>query len=107
PRPFSTALPAPRAPFGLIAMLGVLATGMIVAACGGSSSSSTKPAAPTRSDSAMAFSRCMREHGVKDFPNPEISNGRATLRVKTGGARAGPDNTPHHGAPQEPHDQPT
>jgi hypothetical protein len=27
----------------------------------------------------------MREHGVRDFPNPEISNGRATLRVKTGG----------------------
>jgi hypothetical protein len=64
---------------------GLIATGLIVAACGGSSPSSAKPAASTRSDSALAFSRCMREHGVKEFPNPEISDGQATLRVKNGG----------------------
>jgi hypothetical protein len=34
----------------------------------------------------------MREHGIKNFPNPEISGNRISLRVRsgTGGVEAGP-----------------
>lgn len=31
---------------------------------------------------ALAFSRCMREHGVKDFPDPQFSGGKASLQIR-------------------------
>jgi len=68
------------APF--VAMV-VIVSGLALAACGGSST--PKSSAATAADKALSFSRCMREHGVKGFPNPEVSGGRVSLRVKTGG----------------------
>ncbi|MGO9319447.1 MAG: hypothetical protein ACLQBY_01400 [Solirubrobacteraceae bacterium] len=68
-----------------IAVLGAIAAVLVLAACGGSSSPSPKSAAAKAADNALSFSKCMREHGVKDFPNPEISGGRVSLRVKAGG----------------------
>ena len=50
-----------------LALLGLLAT-----ACGGGPS----PAAgggPTRAQAALAYARCMRAHGVPDFPDPDSS----------------------------------
>jgi len=50
-----------------------LLAGLVLSACG---SSSPSGGASNPADRALAFSRCMREHGVKGFPNPEVS-GRA------------------------------
>jgi len=68
-----------------LAVLCAAVASLALAACGGSSSSG-KPAAATGADNALKFSQCMREHGVKNFPNPEIiSGGRVHLSVKSGG----------------------
>lgn len=58
--------------------LALIVAGLLLAACGGSSSPSNSGSAASAADSALAFSRCMREHGVKDFPNPETGPGGAT-----------------------------
>src|SRR6266487_2633956 len=48
-----------------------------------SSSGSTKP-------SALAYSQCMRAHGIKDFPDPDASG---DIRLEAGpGSDLGPDN---------------
>ncbi len=74
-----------------LAALGFSAAAVLLAACGGSSAS-PKPSAAGAADNALKFSRCMREHGVKNFPNPEVSGGRVSLRVKAGpgGVEASP-----------------
>ena len=41
-----------------------------IAACG---SSSNKPPANSRAASAVAYSQCMRQHGVSNFPDPTTS----------------------------------
>jgi hypothetical protein len=70
----------------LLAASSTLAAAFILAACGGSSSSPPKAAAATAADNALKFARCMREHGVKSFPDPEISGGtvRFELRQRAG-----------------------
>jgi hypothetical protein len=55
-----------------------LLSGMLVAGCGGGSGSPTGGAsasAPAASaiESGVAFSRCIRSHGVPDFPDPKVS----------------------------------
>jgi hypothetical protein len=49
------------------------ATGLVLlaAACGGSSAPSTGAQSPT--SQPLAFSRCMRAHGVTSFPDPDTS----------------------------------
>lgn len=67
-----------------LAALALLAAGLILAACGGSSSPSGSAASPA--ESALKFSRCMREHGVKNFPDPETTaNGATKLQFKAEG----------------------
>lgn len=66
-----------------LALAGVVALSLLVSACGGApgnqvahattttrSSSSTNSAASSRLSGALAFSRCMRSHGVPNFPDP-------------------------------------
>ena len=49
-------------------------------------------------DAQVAYSQCMREHGVKEFPDPD-GEGRLTLRARPG---SGPDpNSPTFKAAQE------
>jgi hypothetical protein len=36
-------------------------------------------------EGALAFSRCMRSHGVPNFPSPNISGGRIRLKIGPGG----------------------
>jgi hypothetical protein len=79
---------------------GLIATGLVMAACssGGSSgpqvahiSSSASASASTSSGatkpSALAFSRCMRAHGVTKFPDPD-ANGHITLPGQGTGAQS-------------------
>jgi hypothetical protein len=60
----------PRWAAGLAAMalIGLLAT-----ACGGSSAAASATGGPTRTQAALAYARCMRSHGVPDFPDPDSS----------------------------------
>jgi hypothetical protein len=54
----------------------VLAAGLLAAGCGGSPStpSLNKPTGGAQAGSqAIAYSRCMRSHGVPSFPDPTIS----------------------------------
>ena len=52
-------------PLAIIAAAGLV---LLAAACGGSSAG---PASSTTT--ALAFSRCMRSHGVPNFPDPDAS----------------------------------
>ncbi len=57
-------------------------TGLLATACGGGSSpaasstggSASAAGGATREQAALAYARCMRSHGVPDFPDPD-SNG--------------------------------
>ncbi len=72
PRP-----PAARAAAAIIAAAGLA---LLTAACGGSPSATASSGSSTagesaRSQSAVAFSGCMRSHGVPNFPDPSSSGG--------------------------------
>lgn len=65
----------------------LLSCGLLVAACGSSSNnpSSGQPKDPAKSYSqALAFSKCMRAHGVANFPDPSSSGGGIQLSVGSG-----------------------
>jgi hypothetical protein len=49
------------------------------------------PAQVAKADAAaLAFSKCMRSHGVSDFPDPQFgSGGRVTIRLGAPGAAGG------------------
>lgn len=57
-------------------LLLVLACALALSACGGSSK---KPAAKSRGDALIALSKCMRAHGVTNFPDPSGSGGGLNL----------------------------
>jgi hypothetical protein len=58
----------------------ILACGVGIAACGSSSSSQTRNAA-SRYSQALAFSNCMRSHGVSNFPDPGSSGGGVQIQI--------------------------
>jgi hypothetical protein len=57
----------PRA--GLLPAMAAVA--MLTAACGGSASSSSAAGGSANYQSALAYSQCVRAHGVADFPDPD------------------------------------
>jgi hypothetical protein len=71
-RPRRAPPPAARVAAAIIATAGLA---LLAAACGGSLSSSPDhaAAASAQQNGALAFSRCMRFHGVSSFPDPNIS----------------------------------
>jgi hypothetical protein len=79
------------------------AAAALAAACGGGATPPAGPAAggPARYQQALAYSRCMRAHGVPDFPDPDAS-GNIIQHVSGGqppdnGPRAqAADSTCHH-----------
>ena len=56
----------------------LIAVTLLVAACGGADSPSA--GASTGSSSAVAYSACMRSHGVPNFPDPSAS-GQAVVKA--------------------------
>jgi hypothetical protein len=50
-----------------------LAAGLLAAGCGASPSSNKPSGQPQAGSQAIAYSRCMRSHGVPSFPDPTIS----------------------------------
>lgn len=69
----------------------LIAVGLLAAACGGPAGPGVANAGPTSSaspsgsghGSALAYSRCMRAHGITNFPDPD-SNGNLTLNAGPG-----------------------
>jgi hypothetical protein len=86
---------------GLLAVMTAVA--VLAAACGGSASPPAGPAAggSKRYQQALAYSQCMRAHGVPNFPDPE-PDGNIVQHVSGGqppdnGPRAqAADKTCHH-----------
>jgi hypothetical protein len=70
--------------------LGAIVASLGLAACGGSGGSGAKASAATPADNALKFSKCMREHGVASFPDPEISGGNVKLQFKATGGQVSP-----------------
>jgi hypothetical protein len=79
-----------RRPLILISVVGAAAFALLAAGCGGGGSgspgvatvgSSTATTATTRAESLVAYSRCMRSHGVPGFPDPDRRGGIAKLQV--------------------------
>jgi hypothetical protein len=65
----------------------ILACGLGIAACGSSSSSETKNTAKGYSE-ALAFSQCMRAHGVSNYPDPTSTGAGVELSI---GSNSGVD----------------
>jgi hypothetical protein len=84
----------------------VLAAGLLAAACGGPVGPSVANAGPTSSaspsasasGSALAFSRCMRAHGITGFPDPD-SHGNLGLNAGPGSG-IDPSSPQYHAADQ-------
>lgn len=99
------------------------AVGILLAACGGhsagpgvasispTSTASASASATSKRASALAYSRCMRAHGIKDFPDPG-PDGEIQLKATPGGDLMGPQFEaaekackpllPHRGSKQDP-----
>jgi hypothetical protein len=60
-----------------IAVLGLVCT-VSLSACG---SSSKRPAANSRASAGIAFSECMRAHGVANFPDPTSGGGGFSIHI--------------------------
>jgi hypothetical protein len=58
------------------------AAAVLVAGCGSSNSPSAASAAQTKRNAMIALARCMRSHGVPNFPDPG-SNGRGGLEIES------------------------
>ena len=68
-----------RMPFRLGALAAVLASASLLAtACGGSSSSTATtaqlPTLQSMTAKALAYAKCMRSHGIPDFPDPTVQD---------------------------------
>jgi hypothetical protein len=82
-----------RRPLILASVVGVAALSLLAAGCGGGGSpgvasvgSSTTVATSTPQNGAVAYSTCMRSHGVSTFPDPDSNGGFQKPQVV--GARA-------------------
>jgi hypothetical protein len=98
----------------LAALVGVLALTLGVAACGGgnqndgvaSLSGANKPTTtttaagpPSKQEAALAFARCMRQHGI-NMPDPQFSGNKITQELKGGPGSKGPDDPTFKAAQQ-------
>lgn len=91
--------PARRAAVGVTTLLAVA----IMTACSGGTHNPTVSATPSASPSgtggvSVAYSHCMRAHGVPDFPDPD-SNGGISVHASSGSGALDP-NSPQYQAAQ-------
>lgn len=74
-------------PNGRLAItLTAVASSLVIAACGSSGNSHDPPAKSSASlyQDALAFSRCMRAHGLTNFPDPNTRGGGINLQISPG-----------------------
>jgi hypothetical protein len=62
-----------RGPLRRAGVLAVTAGIVMLAACGGSPSSASDPGASSQYQQNLAFTQCMRSHGLPDFPDPNAN----------------------------------
>ena len=76
--PYSTYTKRLTPPRARLLAAAALLSGVLVAGCGGSSPSptggaSTSAPAASAVESGLAFTKCIRSHGVPNFPDPKVS----------------------------------
>src|SRR5580698_5247479 len=89
-----------RTSASLRAILATAALAMLAAACGGSPASaggSPSPGGPATPPSAVAYSQCVRSHGIPNFPDPPSGGGIAKASAQQPGS-----STPRPQAAQQP-----
>jgi hypothetical protein len=76
------------------ALATVTCMAVLAAACGGGPAPAASATWSTREQAALAYARCMRSHGVPDFPDPD-SNGNFHLsnNQQGGGSRGSASNS--------------
>ncbi len=72
----------------LLAAFAAVVCTLALAACGGSSSPGAN-AQSSVADGALKFARCMREHGIKNFPDPQVAGGGAKFSFRSKGPGQG------------------
>jgi hypothetical protein len=65
----------------LLALAGVIGLSLLASACGGSNSDSRGSGSQNNPDldALVAFSACMRQHGLPNFPDPKAGGGGYSL----------------------------
>jgi hypothetical protein len=81
-----------RSRFSRVAPAGiaVLAAGVLATACGGSSASPSARHSQSRQSAELAYSRCMRAHGVPNFPDPRPGGGYSHSAIQAIGGQFSP-----------------
>ena len=77
PDPRRTGRPAARAAAAIIATAGLA---LLATACGNNSSTGSTHSQST-SSGMLAFSRCVQQHGVPSFPDPDSSGGLSKSQI--------------------------
>jgi hypothetical protein len=90
--PVIPAVTAPHSRAAWLLALGAILASLGLAACGGSggSASASKGSSASPADNALKFSKCMREHGIPNFPDPQISGGSVRLQFKATSGQVSP-----------------
>ena len=65
----------------LLIVLAAFSFALALAACGGSSKPSSAGKGASSGTAGLAFSRCMRSHGVPNFPDPNVAGGGFQVNV--------------------------
>ncbi|MGH9919515.1 MAG: hypothetical protein ACRD6W_11715 [Nitrososphaerales archaeon] len=101
----SSGTPHPNWARRCLCAIGLVVAGALAAACGGGSASpgvaslgstttTTASSAaqgtgkPSKAQGAVAFSKCMRSHGVPNFPTPVANDGHVTIHISSAIANA-------------------
>jgi hypothetical protein len=77
----------------------IAALGMLTAACGSSTSSSSHTPGATRQSSLLAYAQCMRGHGISDYPDPANQSGGTGFQLG-GSGDLNPSNPQYQAANQ-------
>ncbi len=59
----------------------LLGAGILAAGCGGSGGSGSTASSGGLAAQGVAYSQCMRSHGIPDFPDPTIQGGSVVFKV--------------------------
>ena len=81
--PRRTARPAVRQA-AVAPLLAAACIAVVVAGCGGSGASKRTQRASAHAGQFLAFSECMRSHGVTNFPDPSSAGGRIEIGSGSG-----------------------
>ena len=77
--------PGRRGSFPVKSTVAMLGLAVLAAGCGGSNNPSAAGSGPDQMAQGVAYARCMRSHGISDFPDPTTSpGGRVAIQLNGG-----------------------